>query len=223
MVGVIKTWDILAHPVVTIRCFGWGVFFRAVVPWRGGTYLSLLQDAGCFSAAPSVVPTILERCINLEMQAKQVYRTLARVFGDQRLAGPFFAGLVEQEQYHADLLQLARAAAIRSGWKANLFNPWKDYLPRLKQQMDAAEATVSGIASVDAALRLVIQIESSEINRVFDAALVATDAAFVKKLKPFQEAMEAHMSYLAEQIPQMAPQLLAAASELRARFPIVRR
>ena len=30
MVGVISHWDILAHPVVTIRAFGWRVFFRAV-------------------------------------------------------------------------------------------------------------------------------------------------------------------------------------------------
>ena len=224
MVGVIQTWDILAHPVVTIRCFGWGIFFRAVVPWQGRTFLSLLQDAGRFRAAASKVLTILERCIDLEMRAKQIYGALAKTCRDQEqgLVAAFFAGLVEQEQYHADLLELARAAAIRSGWKSNLFNPWEAYLPRLEQQMDAAEAAVSGIASVDAALQLVIQIESSEVNRVFDAALAATDAAFVKKLKPFREAMEAHMSYLVERLPQMAPQLLAATRELRARFPKVR-
>ena len=136
--------------------------------------------------------------------------------------GPFFAGLVEQEQYHVDLLELARAVAMRSGWKANLFNPWQDYLPRLEQQMADTEAAVSTIDSVDAALRLVIQIESSEINEVFPAALAATDAAFVKRLKPFQEAMEAHMSYLVERLPQLSPQLILATRELRARFPQVR-
>ena len=62
---------------------------------------------------------------------------LAKALDDQGLVGPFFAGLVEQEQYHVDLLELARAAAIRKGWKASLFNPWQDYLPRLEQQMDA--------------------------------------------------------------------------------------
>lgn len=224
MVGVIQTWDILAHPVVTIRCFGWGVFFRAVVPWQGGTFLSLLQDTGRFRAAASKLPTILQRCIDLEMRSRQIYKTLAKACSDQGqgLIGAFFAGLVEQEQYHADLLALARAAAIRSGWRANLFNPWEAYLPCLERQMDAAETAVSGIASFDAALQLVIQIESSEINQVFYAALAATDAAFVQKLRPFQEAMEAHMSYLVERLPQMAPQLLVATRELRARFPKVR-
>ncbi len=30
MIGAIRKWDILAHPFVTIHCFGWRVFFRAV-------------------------------------------------------------------------------------------------------------------------------------------------------------------------------------------------
>lgn len=49
--------------------------------------------------------------------------------------GPFFASLAEQEQFHADLLEICRAAAIRGGWKANVFNPPEDYLPRLEQQI----------------------------------------------------------------------------------------
>jgi hypothetical protein len=222
MVGAITSWDILAHPISTIRCFGWRVFFKAVVPWQHGSFLSQLQAAGFFGALPSSVPRILERCIDLELRAKRIYKALARAFDDQGLLGPFFAGLVEQEQYHADLLELAQAAAMHSGWKANLFNPWQDYLPRLEQQMDAAEAAVYEIDSVDAALRLVIQIESSEVNQVFDAALAATDAAFVKRLRPFREAMQSHMSYIAERLPQLSPNVMLLTRELRARFPQVR-
>lgn len=77
------------------------------------------------------------------------------------------------------------------------------------------------ISSNDAALQLVIQIESSEINEVFHAALAATDAAFVKRLKPFRKAMEAHMSYIVERIPQLSPRLMLTTRELRARFPRV--
>ena len=222
MVGVITSWDVLAHPIATIRCFGWQVFFKAVAPWRGRTFLSLLQSAAFPRAATSNVPTILERCIGLELRAKRIYTALAKALDDQGLVGPFFAGLAEQEQYHVDLLELARAAAIRSGWRANLFNPWQDYLPRLEQQMEAAEAAVREIDSIDAALQLVIQIESSEINQVFRAALAATDAAFVKKLRPFQKSMEAHMSYIVERIPQLSPRLVLTTRELRARFPSLR-
>jgi hypothetical protein len=158
----------------------------------------------------------------LELRAKRIYKVLAKALDDQGLVGPFFAGLVEQEQYHANLLELCRAAAIRGKWRANLFNPWQDYLPRLEQQMEAAETAVRHIDSIDAALRLVIQIESSEINQVFNAALAATDAAFVKKLRPFRKAMEAHMTYLVERLPHLSPNLILPTRELRARFPQVR-
>ena len=222
MVGVINHWDIVAHPFVTIRCFGWGVFFRAIGPWQSKPFLSLLRDAGCFGAAASKVPTILERCVGLELRAKRIYKALAKAFADEGLVAAFFAGLADQEQYHADLLEICRAAAIRSGWKAHLFNPWDDYLPRLEQQMDATEAAVWKIDSVEAALQLVVQIESSEINQVFHAALAATDSAFVKKLRPFQEAMEAHMTYIVERIPELVPEMMMVCRELRAKFPGVR-
>ena len=137
MVGVITHWDIAAHPFATIRCFGWGVFFRAVGPWRSKPFLSLLRDAGYFGAAASKVPAILDRCIGLELRAKRIYAALAKAFADEGLLGAFFAGLADQEQHHADLLEICRAAAIRGGWKTHLFNPWDDYLPRLEQQMDA--------------------------------------------------------------------------------------
>ncbi len=189
MQGVITGWDILAHPVSTIRCFGWRIFFKAIGPWQHRPFLSLLGDAGFLGTTASNVSTILERCIGLELRAKRIYKALARAFVDEGLVGAFFAGLVEQEQYHADLLELCHAAAIRHGWKVHLFNPWDDYLPRLERQMEASEAAVSGVDSIEAALRLVVQIESSEINQVFYAALAASDSAFVKKLKPFKEAM----------------------------------
>jgi len=198
------------------------MFFKAVAPWRNRPFLAELREAGFFGTLPSSVPRILDRCIDLELRAKRIYKALAQAFDGQGLVEAFFTGLVEQEQYHVDLLKLARAAAIRSGWKANLFNPWQDYLPSLERQMEAAEAAVSDVDSVDAALRLVVQIESSEINEVFDAALVSTDAAFVKKIKPFREAMEAHMSYLVERIYELSPGLILDVRELRARFPMVR-
>ena len=111
MVGAITSWDILAHPFSTIRCFGWRVFFRAIAPWLDRSFLSLVQDAGFFGATASDVPKILERCIDLELRAKRIYTILAQSFDDQGLVGPFFAGLVEQEQYHADLLGLLRCVA----------------------------------------------------------------------------------------------------------------
>jgi hypothetical protein len=222
MVGVITSLDIFAHPIATIRSFGWGVFFKAVAPWNEKTFLSLLQDAGCLGGASSKVPTLLERCIALERRTKQIYENLAAALGGQGYVVQLFANLAEQEQYHAELLEVCRAASLRSNWKANLFSPWQDYLPRLEQQMDAAEAAVPQIDSIDAALQLMIQIESSEIDEVCAAALAASDAAFVKRLKPFREAMEVHVAYISEWLPKLSPQLMFACRELQAKFPRVR-
>jgi hypothetical protein len=219
MVGVIRGWDVLAHPIVTIRHFGWRVFFRAVAPWQTETFLSLLSPGGFGKSKVPSVPAILDRCIQLELRAKRIYVALGRALKDQGLVGVFFSGLAEQEQLHADLLEICRYAAERHHWQESLFNPWQEYLPRLERQMDAAETAIREIDSVDAALRLVVQIESSEINEVFSAAIAATNAPFVKKLKPFRQTMESHMSYIVERIPQLSPRLILATRELRARFP----
>ena len=171
MVGVITSWDICAHPISTIRCFGWRVFFKALAPWHQKTFLSLLQDAGCFGATAFKVPTILERCIVLEQRAKRIYEILAAAFSDQKAVRQFFAGLAMQEQIHADFLSVCRAASLRTGWNVKLFNPWQDFLPRIEEQMEDAEEAVYQIDTLEVALQLVIQIESSEINEVFYAAL----------------------------------------------------
>jgi hypothetical protein len=219
MVGAITGWDVLAHPVATIRCFGWQVFFRAVAPWQDEPFLSLLQSAAFTNRTASDASAILERCIELELRAKRIYRALAKALFDQGLVGPFFNALADQEQYHADLLAVCRAVVIRRGWSVGAFSAWLAYLPRLEQQMEGAEAAVYKIDSVDAALQLVIQIESSEINPVFQAVIAATDAAFVKKLKPFRKSLNAHMTYIAERLPQLSPGLASACKELGAKYP----
>jgi hypothetical protein len=221
MVGTITGWDILAHPITTIRCFGWGVFFRAVAPWNRESFLSLLRRTSSFGAESSSAFAILQRCIGLELRAQRIYTALAKAFSGTGLVEVLFAGLAQQEQYHADLLGVCLAAARRGGWSVNAFNPWQEYLARLEQQMSAAAAAVYEIDSMDAALQMVIRVESSEINEVFHAAVAATNSAFVKKLKPFKQAMEAHMSYIVERLPELSPNLLPACRELRARFPRV--
>jgi hypothetical protein len=223
MVGVITGWDVLAHPLVTIHGFGWRVFFLAVAPWQAKTFLSLLQPIVFPEAATSKASDVLERCIRLELRAKRIYETFARLFDEGRLAGTFFAHLAIQEQDHADLLEVCKTFAARGHWKGSVFNPWEVYLPRLEEQMDAAEDAARMIGSVDAALQLAVQIELSEVNTVFRAAVAATDAAFVKKLAPFREAVDLHIAYIVERLPELSPSLAVATRELRARFPGVRR
>jgi hypothetical protein len=221
MVGAIRGWDVLTHPIATIRCFGWRVFFRAVAPWQSRTFLSIVSSGSFSPPATPAVAAVLDRCIDLEMRAKRIYSAMAKALEDHGLLGPFFGGMAVQEQYHADLLGLCRAAAVRHGWRANIFGPWQDYLPEVERKMDAAEAELRNVDSDDAALRLVVQIETSQINALFTAALLSADAPFVKRLKPFRQAVEAHIAYVVERVPQLSPHLLVITRELRARFPRV--
>ena len=219
MVGVIRGWDVLSHPIATIRCFGWRIFFQAIAPLQTKAFLTLLSSSRFGKAKISSVPATLDRCISLELRANRIYTALGKALDDHGAVAAFLLGLAEQEQQHADLLTICRFAAVRNGWKAKLFNPWEDYLPRLERQMDSTEANLYNINSVDAALQLVVEIESAEVNEVFRAALAATDAAFVRKLRPFQKAMEAHMDHIIESLPRLSPRLMLATRELRMKFP----
>ncbi len=222
MTGVIRNWDILSHPIVTIQCFGWRIFFRAVFSRQEKSFLSLLQDVHFFGMVSSKVPPLVDRCIELELRAMHIYRVFAKAFAKMGSAWQFFEALARQEQEHANLLELCRMAASRGGWKLNYFNPWQEFIPRLERQMKESEVSVYNIGTLDEALRLVVQIESSEINQVFQAVLAASDSSFVKKLKPFQKAMEMHMIYITEWLPELAPHMMMVSRELRAKFPRVR-
>ena len=219
MVGVICTWDILSHPVVTIQCFGWRVFWKAVLAGQRRTFLSMIRQNESSGTPTSAMPLPLERCIHVELRAKRIYLALARAFVGKRSAARFFTDLAEQEQDHADLLAMCWATVRRGGWKAEHFDPWQEYLAPLETQMQMAESAVDSANCLDKAFRLVMEIESSEINRVFLAAVAASESAFVKKLKPFQDAIETHISYIVMQLSRLAPQSRMASRELWAKFP----
>jgi hypothetical protein len=222
MVGAIRTWDILFHPVVTIRCFGWMVFWRALFAGHGRTFLSVSCQDKLSESALGAMPFPLRQCIQIELQGKRIYQVLARAFVVDRSAARFFTDLAEQEQDHADLLSLCWTAARHGGWKAEHFDTWKIHLPSLESRMKAIESNIDTIDNLDKAFDLVLEIESSEINREFRAAVDASEAAFVKRLKPFQDAIETHISYIVTQVSRQAPHVMSTSRKQWAGFPQMR-
>jgi hypothetical protein len=218
MVGVISKRDILAHPLVTIRCFGWPVFLRALTAGRQQTFLSLLCEAGALRAPTVEVPELLGHCVELELRAQRIYETLAQRFADQDPVRRFFQTLAEQERSHGELLELCRETAGREGWLEGQFEPWRDAVPRLERQMGDAEAVLEGLDELVDALRLVIRIEGSEINDVFVGVVAATDSDFVRTLRAFHTAGTTHLSYISDQIPTFEPSLVDECRELSAEF-----
>lgn len=217
MVGVIRRRDIFAHPLVTVRCFGWAVLIRALLSGRRQTFLSLLLDSGALTPPPFVVPQLIGDCIALERQAGRIYERLAAQFADRAPVSRFFLSLAEQECTHAELLELCQAIAKREGWTEEYFAPWRAAIPRLKRQMESAEAGIAAYGSPDEALRLVLHIESSEINDVFDGVVAATDSEFVRRLEAFQEAETAHLVFIAETVAELAPALAEECARLGTR------
>lgn len=216
MIGAIGKWEVLAHPWVTINCFGWSVFFRAV--WAGPetSFLSLLRDAGSFGGPILPGTAFVGRCIELELQAMRIYESLAARFGDMALAAEFFRDLARQEKDHAELLEMCQAASHRGRWKRHLLGAHHETLPRLEGQLEAAGAAAAKIESLRDALRLVVQMEMSEVNQVFAKIVEATDPRLAAKFGAFRAAMRNHLGFVRERIPQLDPELAEECRLLRA-------
>jgi hypothetical protein len=224
MLGAICKREVLSHPFVTIHCFGWSIFFKALVARRNQTFLSLLVESGVTERAETKAPELVGRCVELELSAKRIYQLLRDKFSHDGPVNKLFHALALQEQHHAELLQLCRAALDRGRWKAKHFDPWRDAIPRLESRMREAESAVQSMSSSLDALRLAIQIESSELNEVFLGVVAASDSDFVRKLETFHKATMAHVSYIHREIPRLAPELERESQEVLNRFsaPAVR-
>jgi hypothetical protein len=215
VIGAICKLDILAHPVVTIRCFGWTVFFKALVAGRRQTFLSLLAESHALLPATEKVPELVDRCIGLELCAARIYGSLAQRFDQPESARRFFETLARQERDHADLLGLCRAAAARGEWDDRHFEPWRDAVPTLEKKMRELEPRADSLDRLTDALRLVVQIESSEVNGIYLGIVAASDSDFVRGLRVFHETGLGHISYICERIPEMEPELRGACRKLQ--------
>jgi rubrerythrin len=207
MVGAIDKRDILAHPIVTIRCFGWRVFVKALLAGRSKTFLSVLAEAEVLQPAAENVVEFIARCVELELKASRIYTALARRFADDQAVHGFFESLAAQEDSHAELLELCRAAAAQQRWDETQVAPWRDVVPRLERHMVECEGSVDGVHTLPEALRLVIDIESSEINDVFSSVVAAADSEFVRRLSVFGETERRHLDFICRAISRLAPEL----------------
>ncbi len=214
MVGAIVKRDVVAHPIVTIRCFGWRVFIRALLAGGNTTFLSLLTDSETLRPAGGGVPEFVGRCVELELKASRIYKSLARRFADQAPVREFFNALTRQENAHAELLELAETAAGQERWDESKAAPWRSVIPRLEVHMEGAVSVLDEIHSVKQALQHVIEIESSEINDVFNGVIAASDSCFVRRIRTFHQTEVQHLQFICRSIERIEPDLVPACQVL---------
>ena len=141
------------------------------------------------------------------MRAKRIYQKLAEQFGDNPEAREFLEALANQEQEHFDLLQLCSAAMRRGHWKSDVFAQSLKSLPGLESHMHAAEKTAQLLKTLPEALELVLSLECSELNFVFQGAIQASESPFVRRIRAFNTAGEEHLIYIGRCLPQLEPSL----------------
>lgn len=215
MQGAIRKSDILAHPLTTIRCFGWVVLMRALFADRGQTFLDIVGRTLWAPGVPSELPEFLARGIGLERRAADIYRSLASRVADDEPLLKLLAELARQEEDHAELLELCHASSRRRDWSEGRIDPWRDVVAGLEVRMAALRRNVELVASRTEALRLVLDIESSEINDVFAAIVEASQSGFVLAARAFRWAEEEHVDLICTKIPALAPELAEACRALR--------
>lgn len=215
MHGAIRKRDIIAHPVVTIQCFGWKVLVRSLLASRNRTFLSIV---GQTAYSPTVAAELLElvaRAIRLELRVMELYRLLAQRFVDVEPVHEFFADLARQEESHAELLELCHNSSGMKGSTEDYLGPWREVVTHLEDEMPSFERRAEEIGGVEDALRLVIDIESSEINDTFMGIVDASQSSFVRAVKAFRSAQQEHVELMCRTIPALAPDLAEACQALR--------
>lgn len=214
MQGAIRKRDIIAHPVITIECFGWEVFVRSLVARRRRTFLSVVGRNVFGPVVAAELPEFLARGRRLELRAMLLYRSLAQRFVGVRRVHQLFLDLARQEEYHAELLELCHASSGGQRW-TECFDPWREVVAHLEDRMRGFERRVEQLVGVAGALRFILDVESSEINDVFTAIVNASRSGFVRSVKAFRSAEQEHMELICRTLPALAPELADACQALR--------
>lgn len=214
MMGVIRKRDVVLHPVVTVQSFGWRVFFRALAAGPNETFLSLVVEAEAHDVAVRRAPEVIDRAIALELRAMRVYEALAARFSGDPMTRKLFATLALQEREHADLLRVCRHAARHAPVDARRLLRFTETIPALEAAMDGAESFLRSDFGRLEALRLIIDLESSEVNHVFDGIVLASSSELVQTLAVFHSATRSHLGYIRGIVPRIEPSLAEACRAL---------
>jgi hypothetical protein len=145
----------------------------------------------------------------------KLYRSLAMRFVDVEPVHEFFVNLARQEESHAELLELCHASSGPQSRIEEHLEPWREVLSHLEDELPIFERRMEQAGGLLDALRLVIDIESSEINDAFNGIMEANESSFVRAVTAFSSAQEEHIELICRTIPTIVPDLTEACQALR--------
>ena len=117
--------------------------------------------------------------------------------------------------------QFVRAGSVYKGFKpvhwcascgTALAEAEVEYMDHTSPSIYVGFKVIEGLPE---ALSLVIEMESSKLDSVFDGIVAATDSEFVRRMRAFQDAGTNHINYICRQIVQLEPTLAESCHALK--------
>ena len=144
---------------------------------------------------------VLARCRDLEMEAANIYSTLAQLHSSQPALSCLWAQLAQDEEGHSATLAALLTAREFEQDRGPFLIDVPPRIEALARLLSRAYATVNGAPAVDheRAIEMAYVIESSELNTIFDELIElcrSIGGSFGELLDNAEGAMEDHRGRL---------------------------
>lgn len=206
MQGLIGKKDVLKHPGTVIHGFGWKVFIRTLAAPPGHTFLEIISEGIPHPTAPKEIELSLQidKLVSFELRCAHIYARLAEIFRERwGLARDFFRTLSEQEEGHAEILRITKVELARRRLWNTLVPIDTVVIEKTDKMLSKIEWALREPEKLDfsKALQFVEEMESSEINIVFDFLLHSVSSPFLKKIYRLIPSIADHKTYLNSLLP----------------------
>jgi hypothetical protein len=210
MQGVITRVQVLAHPIVIVESFGVKVLVRALFASARVTFLEVVSRCAEEEAHVGMdeldLARTVKRFIGFECRVRDVYRELSSRFSGVPEAARFFKTLAGHEEGHAVVLSRVRRE-IRRGrcWKPSkrVHSATEE---AFEARLSAYEVEIRRGVTLARALEITEDIESSELNVVFDTLNGSVDMRSRTRFERFFVLTQRHQAYCREQVDRLRAQ-----------------
>lgn len=207
MRGLIGKRDVMLHPLTVIQGFGLQVFFKAVLASKGKTFLEIISEGipQPVSREQIKITLLLDQLIAFELRAAHIYARMAMLYKKHSGAADFFRTISHQEEGHAEILRITKVEVAR-------YNMWASVKPVSQKIIDTVDKDLStvewslrtpGKLPYKKALDTVEELESSEINVVFDFMTHSIQTPFLRKAHRLIPSLAEHHSFLNTVLPEL--------------------